>query len=84
MAYKVLNYFEDLLDDGHKYYPGDEFPRKGMRVSQRRLDELSSDKNLRGVKLIEVEVQAEPKEEVKAEPKVAPKATTKKRSRKTK
>ena len=85
MAYKVLNYFEDLLDDGHKYRPGDEFPRNGMKVSQRRLEELSSDKNLRGVKLIEAEAQAEPKVEAKAEPKAEkPKAEAKKRSRKTK
>ena len=80
MAYKVLSYFEDLLDDGHKYRPGDEFPRNGMKVSQRRIDELSSDKNLRGVKLIEAEAQATPKVEAKAEPK----ATPKKRSKKTK
>ena len=85
MAYKVLSYFEDLLDDGHKYQPGDEFPRKGMRVSQRRLEELSSDRNLRGVKLIEAEAQAAPKVEAKAEPKAEkPKAEPKKRSRKTK
>ena len=82
--YKVLTYFEDLQDNGHPYHPGDEFPRNGLRVSLDRIMELSGEKNRRGTKLIEVEVQAEPKEEVKAEPKVAPKATTKKRSRKTK
>lgn len=82
MAYKVLSYFEDLLDDGHKYRPGDEFPRKGMKVSQRRLEELSSDTNLRGVKLIEVESEAAPKVEQEAEPE--PKPTAKKRSKKTK
>ena len=82
MAYKVLSYFEDLLDDGHKYRPGDEFPRNGMKVSQRRIEELSSNKNLRGVKLIEAEAKVEPKVEAEAEPKAEPKP--KKRSRKTK
>lgn len=84
MAYKVLTYFEDLKDKGHPYHPGDTFPRIGKIVSAERIAELSGEKNLRGVKLIEAESKAEPKEEVKAEPKVAPKATTKKRSRKTK
>ena len=53
MSYKVLEYFEDLQDNIHPYNPGDTFPRDGLEVSEERLEELSSDKNLRGVKLIE-------------------------------
>lgn len=53
MSYKVLEYFEDLQDNIHSYNPGDTFPRDGLEVSEERLEELSSDKNLRGVKLIE-------------------------------
>ena len=82
MTYKVLTYFEDLQDGGHPYNPGDVFPRIGKRVSAERLAELSSDKNLRGVKLIEAESMAVPKVEQEAQPE--PQPTAKKRSKKTK
>lgn len=69
MAYKVLTYFEDLQDNGHPYHPGEEYPRSGLKVTEARLSELSGDKNLRGVRLIEK--KSEPK-------KAAPKRRTKK------
>ena len=82
--YKVLTYFEDLQDNGHPYHPGEEFPRKGLKVSMDRLMELSCENNRRGKKLIEVAVEkkAEPKAE---EPKKAEvkKTATKKRTKKT-
>lgn len=53
MSYKVLEYFEDLQDYSHPYNPGDEFPRDGLKVSAERLEQLSTTKNLRGIKLIE-------------------------------
>lgn len=53
MAYKVLTYFEDLQDNSYPYHPGDQFPRDGKDVSEDRLKELASDKNRRGVKLIQ-------------------------------
>ena len=53
MSYKVLEYFEDLQDYSHPYNTGDEFPRDGLKVSAERLEQLSTTKNLRGIKLIE-------------------------------
>lgn len=62
MKYKVLRHFADLLDNRYEYKAGDEFPRNGLKVSKSRLAELSSDKNKRGVPLIEAveEVEEEP------------------------
>lgn len=46
--YRVIEYFTDLHDDDHEYREGDVFPREGIKVSKERLEELASDKNLRG------------------------------------
>lgn len=83
--YRVIKYFTDLQDEHHAYHAGDTFPREGLEVSEERLAELSSDKNKRGIPLIE-EVK-EAKEELKeetvetevetVEPKEEPKATKK-------
>lgn len=51
--YKVIRFFTDLQDEGHPYYVGDEFPRKGLKVSKARLEELSGSENLQGISLIE-------------------------------
>lgn len=51
--YRVIKYFTDLQDNKQPYNPGDEFPRDGLKVSQKRLDELASNKNKRGEPLIE-------------------------------
>ena len=37
---------------GYEYNVGDEFPRKGKKVSNERLAELSGNNNLQGVPLI--------------------------------
>ena len=58
--YKVIKYFTDLQDNSYAYYVGDTFPRNGVEVGAERLAELSSDKNLQGVPLIE-EVAEKPK-----------------------
>ena len=58
--YKVIKYFTDLQDNNYAYYVGDEFPRNGVEVGAERIAELSSDKNLQGVPLIE-EVVEKPK-----------------------
>ena len=50
--YKVINRFVDLKDGGHVYNVGDIFPRTGIRVDDKRLEELSSNRNRRGVALI--------------------------------
>lgn len=51
--YRVIEGFVDLQDKNYPYGIGDKFPRKGKRVSKKRLAELSSDKNKRGIPLIE-------------------------------
>lgn len=93
MRYTVIRDFTDLQDNNFKYRVGDEFPRPGMKVSDERIDELSTTKNRRGLPMIEEEPKEEPKEEpvieepeqveepVVEEPKEAPKP---KRGRKKK
>ena len=58
--YKVMKYFTDLQDNNYAYYVGDTFPRNGVEAGAERIAELSSDKNLQGVPLIE-EVVEKPK-----------------------
>ena len=68
--YKVLKYFTDLQDNGYPYNEGDIFPRDGLVVSEARLKELSSTRNRRKevlIKLVEEEVQEEPKPLTKTE-----------------
>lgn len=70
--YKVLKHFTDLQDKGHPYNEGDTFPRNGLVVSEARLKELSSTKNRRGIKLIELveeeqQIQEAPKPLTKTE-----------------
>ena len=60
LMYKVIKYFTDLQDNNYAYYVGDTFPRNGVEVGAERVAELSSDKNLQGVPLIE-EVAEKPK-----------------------
>lgn len=58
--YKVIKYFTDLQDNNYAYYVGDTFPRNGVEACSKRVAELSSDKNLQGVPLIE-EIAEKPK-----------------------
>ena len=60
MAYKVIEYFEDLQDNGRPYNVGDVFPADGNTVSAERLSELASTQNRRRIPLIE-EVVEKPK-----------------------
>lgn len=62
MGYKVINYFEDLQDCRHPYKVGDSFPRLGKKVTEDRLQELSGNKNKRGIPLIALETPVEPTE----------------------
>lgn len=57
--YKVIIRFKDLQDNNHVYNVGDIFPHKGVNVNKKRIKELSSDKNRRGVPLIEEVVKDE-------------------------
>ena len=58
--YRVVHKFYDLKDNNYAYYVGDTFPHNGVEVGAERIAELSSDKNLQGVPLIE-EVVEKPK-----------------------
>lgn len=62
--YKVLHHFIDLQDDRFEYKAGDEFPRDGLKVTKIRFMELATNKNKRGIPLIEEVI-----EEIKEEPK---------------
>ena len=58
--YKVIKSFTDLQDNNYAYYVGDTFPHNGVEVGAERIAELASDKNRRGIPLIE-EVEEKPK-----------------------
>ena len=58
--YRVIKAFTDLQDNNHAYSVGDLFPHDGVEVGAERIAELASDKNRRGVPLIE-EVEEKPK-----------------------
>lgn len=69
--YKAISYFKDMKDNMHPYNPGDTFPRDGLKVDDKRLEELSTDKNRRGkpvIELVKEKKKAEEKPEVKEEP----------------
>lgn len=50
--YTTIVYFEDLTDNDYPYKVGDTYPRKGLNPSRKRIEELSTDKNIRGIPLI--------------------------------
>ena len=58
--YKVIKSFTDLQDNNYAYYVGDTFPNNGVEVGAERIAELASDKNRRGIPLIE-EIAENPK-----------------------
>ena len=60
MPYKVIEYFEDLQDNGRPYNVGDVFPVDGNTVAAERLAELASTQNRRRIPLIE-EIKEKPK-----------------------
>lgn len=45
-------YFEDAQDEHRPYKPGDVYPRDGLNPSKQRINELSSNENIRGIPLI--------------------------------
>ena len=57
--YRVIKAFTDL-QASHAYSVGDTFPHNGVEAGAERIAELSSDKNLQGVPLIE-EIAEKPK-----------------------
>jgi hypothetical protein len=50
--YAVVKDFTDLQDNNYIYRIGDEYPRKGYKPTKKRIEELSTNKNLRGEPLI--------------------------------
>ena len=60
MVYKVIEYFEDLQDNGRPYNVGDVFPVDGNTVTAERIAELASTQNRRRIPLIE-EIKENPK-----------------------
>ena len=63
--YKVIAYFEDLQDCMHAYNVGDEYPRKGFEVTDKRIEELATTQNRRKIPLIK-KVEEKPKKPKKA------------------
>ena len=58
--YKVIKLFADLQDSNHVYNVGDEYPRKGVKVTAERIAELAGNTNKQGTPLIaEVKPAAE-------------------------
>lgn len=55
--YKVIRYFTDLQDDDYIYREGDTYPRKGLKPTADRINELASEKNKRGLPLIKKAVE---------------------------
>ena len=55
--YKVIRYFTDLQDDDYIYREGDTYPRKGLKPTADRIDELASNRNKRGLPLIKKTVK---------------------------
>lgn len=51
--YRAIEKFTDLQDNDYRYNVGDTFPRRGKRVSKKRITELSGTDNLRGRPVIE-------------------------------
>lgn len=51
--YKVIQPFTDLHDNDYPYAAGDTFPRVGIKVTEKRLKELSGSSNKQGKPLIE-------------------------------
>ena len=73
--YRVIEYFEDLQDNGQPYNVGDVFPKGDKKVTEERLSELATDKNRRCIPLIKkVEEPKVEKPAKKANKKTANKA----------
>lgn len=66
--YKAIRYFTDLEDNSYPYNPGDVFPRDDLRVSEKRIEDLLTGNNRRGIPVIEKVEETKPDEkEVVAE-----------------
>ena len=82
MAYQVIRLFSDKDDNGHIYHPGEIYPRFGLKASEKRIAELSTNDNAIGQPII-VEV-AEVKEDKSNDDSTASKRNLKRFSNRTK
>lgn len=76
--YKVIEYFTDLQDKDHAYNVGDTYPRKGLKVTKERIEELSGSENKQKKPLIEEIVEENVEENTDEKKAAVKKATTKK------
>ena len=82
MEYKVIEYFTDLQDKDFAYNSGDIYPRKGYKPTEQRIEELTSDKNVRKHPIIKaVSEETETVAEVTAEETVEEKPKRKRKKR---
>ena len=51
--YKVIEAFTDLQDSNYVYFRGDDYPRKGKKLDEARVEELSNTQNRLGRALIQ-------------------------------
>lgn len=63
MTYKCLVKWHDLKDKNNQYNIGDEYPRKGLKPSKKRIEELSNKISKKGVPFIEEIVEESTNEE---------------------
>lgn len=61
--YKAIETFTDLQDNNHRYQAGDIFPREGLKVTKKRLEDLLTGNNKRHKPMIE-EIPEETKKPV--------------------
>lgn len=47
IMFEVLEYFTDLQDGNFEYKVGDIYPREGYKPTQKRINQLASDENVR-------------------------------------
>lgn len=73
--YRVIEYFEDLQDNGRPYNVGDVFPKGDKKVTEERLNELATDKNRRRIPLIKKVEEPKVEKPVKKATKKAVKET---------
>ena len=53
MKYRVIKFFNDLQDNCHHYNVGDPYPREGLEVSEKRINQLIGSANRQKTPLIE-------------------------------
>lgn len=83
--YKVVHKFRDLKDNMHQYLVGDEYPRKGAKVDDKRIAELLGKANKLHRPLIEEIIEKPVVEEVVEEkPEEKPKKKRKSSRKKVK